>query len=128
MILPRPRANAELAPAWMQVLPSIGGIGRLQGLVGLLVSCKWREQAIALLTEPGDQVTACDLFELYFHRLSKQSELYNYFVFRFGQPRHLVALSFASLIHHPQNQSWTWVAVLGTSLGICFNELKGNQS
>jgi SAM-dependent methyltransferase len=45
-----------------------------------------------------DQVALGNLLEFY---LDKQLE-HNYFYFRFGQPRHLVALSFASLIHRSQ--------------------------
>jgi SAM-dependent methyltransferase len=101
MIMPPPPASAELAPAWMQALPSVRGVGRLQGLAGRLALRKWREQAVALLTGLGDHVMACDLLDLYFRRSGMKNEYYTYFVFRGSQPRHLVALSFASLIRHP---------------------------
>jgi ubiquinone/menaquinone biosynthesis C-methylase UbiE/uncharacterized protein YbaR (Trm112 family) len=101
MVMPRRPASAELAPAWMQALPSVRGVGRLQGLVGRLALRRWREQAVALLTPSGDQVTACDLLDLHFRRSGRPKERYNYFFLRYSQPRHLVALSFASLIHQP---------------------------
>jgi SAM-dependent methyltransferase len=43
-------------------------------------------------------VTAYTVFDLFFGRYR---ENFNYFYFRLGQPRHLVALSFASLIRQP---------------------------
>ena len=47
-------------------------------------------------------MTACDLFDLYFRKSGlKMMHAYDYFVFRFGQPRHLVSLSLASLIRQP---------------------------
>lgn len=102
MIMPLPPASEELAPAWMQALPSLRGVGRLKGLIGKLVLNRWHEQAEAFLTEPGGEATASDLFDLYFRRSGMRKELYNYFFFRLGQPRQLVALSFTSLIHQPE--------------------------
>ena len=103
MIMPPPPANPSLAPAWLQSLPSVKGIRRLKRLAHEREAGRWREQAIALLTEPGDQVTACDLLDLYYHRSGfKMNDAYDYFALRFGQPRHLVALSFSTLIHQPK--------------------------
>ena len=102
MIMPPPPANPTLAPAWIQSLPSLKGIRRLKRLAHQRQARRWREQAIALLTEPGDQV-ACDLLDLYYHRSGfKMNDAYDYFALRFGQPRHLVALSFSTLIHKPK--------------------------
>lgn len=103
VILPPPPAGPALAPAWMQSLPSVRGINRLKRLAHQRASRRWREQAAAFLTDPGDQVTACDLLDFYYHRSGfKMTNAYDYFAFRFGQPRHLVALSFTSLIHTPR--------------------------
>jgi ubiquinone/menaquinone biosynthesis C-methylase UbiE len=64
---------------------------------------RWARKSIdevhALLTNKGGQTTACDLFDYVWHG---KRENYNYNAFRFGQPRHLVALSFASLIQRPR--------------------------
>jgi ubiquinone/menaquinone biosynthesis C-methylase UbiE len=103
MLMPPPPASDELAPAWMQVLPSVRGIGRLKTLIGRLAQRHWREQVTASLMHSEDYLTACDLFDLYFRRSRGGTrELYNYFAYRFGQPRHLVALSLANLIHQPK--------------------------
>jgi SAM-dependent methyltransferase len=89
------------APAWLRLLPPVGGMWRLERLVQQRASHAWREQVAALLREPGNQLTACDLFDLYFCQARKWMDGYAYFAFRFGQPRHLVALSLATLIRHP---------------------------
>jgi SAM-dependent methyltransferase len=85
VLLPPPPDSAALAPDAVRALR------------------RWREQAEALLTGPGNQMTVCDLFDFYFHHSGvKVWDHYNYFVFRFGQPRHLTALSLASLIERPK--------------------------
>ena len=88
--------SPSLAPAWLKSLPSVKGMGRLKHLAHLWALRKWRPQLAACLT-------ACDFLDLYFHRsgLVWGGDAYDYFAFRFGQPRHLVALSFASLIRKP---------------------------
>ncbi len=84
-LLPPPPASAALAPDAVRALS------------------RWREQAEALLTRTGKQMTVCDLFDFYFHHSGvKVWDHYNYFVFRFGQPRHLTALSLASIIQQPK--------------------------
>ena len=103
MIMPPPPASPALAPAWIQSLPSLKGIRRLKHLAHQRATRRWREQVAAFLTDPWDQVTACDLLDLYYHRSGfKMNDAYDYFALRFGQPRHLVALSFTSLIHTPR--------------------------
>jgi SAM-dependent methyltransferase len=91
-------ADPVLAPAWMSLLPSIREMRWLKHLAHQRALRRWREQAAALVTGQGGRVTAGELFNLSF----KRREAYNYFYFRFGQPRHLIALSFASLIHQPK--------------------------
>jgi SAM-dependent methyltransferase len=59
---------------------------------------EWRNQAAALLMDRGPEVTVGTLLSFYF---GDQRENYNYFYYRFGQPRYLVALSFASIIQQP---------------------------
>jgi SAM-dependent methyltransferase len=46
--------------------------------------------------------TACELFDHYFRRSGHRKETYNYFAFRFGQPRHLVGLSLLQLVQDPR--------------------------
>jgi SAM-dependent methyltransferase/uncharacterized protein YbaR (Trm112 family) len=94
-----------LAPVWMQSLPRVKGIGWLKHLAHQRALDGWREQAIALLTDQGGQVPACTVFNFFFRPHWKYRrhnwEYRNYLYFRFGQPRYLVALSFASLIQQP---------------------------
>ena len=102
MVMPPALASFTLAPAWLQSLLSLRGIGRLKSFADQRGSRRWREEATALLTDPGDQVTACDFLDLYYHRSGfKNHDAYDYFALRFGQPRHLVALSFTTLIDNP---------------------------
>ena len=102
MIVPPPPAVPTLAPPWIQSLPSVKGIRRLKRLAHEREARGWREQAIALLTDTRDGITACNLLDLYYHRSGfKMDDGYDYFALRFGQPRHLVALSLATLIEKP---------------------------
>jgi ubiquinone/menaquinone biosynthesis C-methylase UbiE len=102
MVMPPAPASPSLAPAWLQSLPSLKGIRRMKSFAHQQRARRWREQAVALLTDPGDEVTACDFLDLYYHRSGFQTnDGYDYFALRFGQPRHLVALSFTTLIEEP---------------------------
>jgi SAM-dependent methyltransferase len=92
-------ASPRLAPRWIRSLPSVRGIRRLKRLAHQEALARWRERATDLLMTRKDRVVLESLLKFYF---DNQIENYNYFYFRFGQPRHLVALSFASLIHRPQ--------------------------
>ena len=92
-------ASPTLAPSWIRSLPSARGLHRLKHLAHQRALRGWRERAAALLTDHRGQVTVCALLDFYFHN---HRENYNYFYFRFGQPRYLVALSFASIIHQPK--------------------------
>ncbi len=60
-------------------------------------SKEWHKKSSLLLIDQKTKTTACDLLKFYMHN----KEHYYYFAFRFGQPRHLVALSFATLIQRP---------------------------
>jgi uncharacterized protein YbaR (Trm112 family) len=58
---------------------------------------RWHKKAMVLLSDQQGKATVCDFLDLY----CQNKEHYNYFAFRFGQPRHLVALSFTTLIDKP---------------------------
>jgi SAM-dependent methyltransferase/uncharacterized protein YbaR (Trm112 family) len=91
-------ASPILAPAWIKSLPSVLGIRRLKRLAHQRAWDKWQEKAVALLTNQGGQVTACEVLNLsYYGRESNR----DYYIYRFGQPRHLVALSFMGIILQP---------------------------
>jgi ubiquinone/menaquinone biosynthesis C-methylase UbiE/uncharacterized protein YbaR (Trm112 family) len=102
MVMPPPPPSSQLAPAWMRALPSTRGIGRLKEWCGRLALPRWRREATALLTDTQGEATACDIFKLYFlESRGAPKELYTYETFRYGQPRHLVGLSFTTLIQRP---------------------------
>jgi ubiquinone/menaquinone biosynthesis C-methylase UbiE len=88
-------SSPSLAPAWLNSLTSVRGTRRVKHLAHWWALRKWRSQLAACLT-------ACDFLDFYLRRSGQmRGDAYDYFAFRFGQPRHLVALSFASLIHQP---------------------------
>ncbi len=101
MILPSP-TDAEFAPQWMQKLPPVRGIGPLKTLIGKPRGRRWKKRGAAYLTQLGDQIKGSELFDFYFCRSTGNArEPYGFYTFRFGQPRHLVALSLAGLIMTP---------------------------
>jgi hypothetical protein len=102
VLLPPPPSSVALAPAWTQALPAIGWINRLKRRLGRPALRRWQEQAEVFLI-PGSQLAICDRLDFYFRRSGVSAqEHYDYFVFRFSQPRHLTALAFASLIRQPK--------------------------
>jgi ubiquinone/menaquinone biosynthesis C-methylase UbiE/uncharacterized protein YbaR (Trm112 family) len=56
-----------------------------------------RRRLARLLMADADNLTAFQAMDLYYRRYSR-SESYNYFAYRFGQPRHLAALSLAAML------------------------------
>ena len=67
----------------------------LKGLVQERALKKWQERATVLLTDQSGQDMARDLIDFFIEYGN------DYFFFRFGQPRYLVALSLVSLINQP---------------------------
>jgi ubiquinone/menaquinone biosynthesis C-methylase UbiE/uncharacterized protein YbaR (Trm112 family) len=114
MIMPPSPASTELLPVFIQSLPSIKGIRRLKNLSYLKTLSKWQEKTASALADPEKNAVACDLLDCYFRRSGlKANDTYDYFAFRFGQPRHLIALSFASVIQQPRKP----ILDLGCGLG-----------
>ena len=91
-------------PISIRLIPSLlpyKATSFLEGLLEQRKLKKWKEQAIVMLMDQSRQATARDL--IYF--LIQHGR--DYFFFRFGQPRHLIALSLVSIINQPMK------AVLG---------------
>ena len=59
----------------------------------------WRQRIESVLFDRGGQSKFSDLLALYFEG---KKDNYDYNFYRFGQPRHLVALSFVSIIRRPR--------------------------
>jgi SAM-dependent methyltransferase len=100
-LLPPAPPSPHLAPAWIRRLSAIKGLGRVTRKLHDRRVGRWRAEAEEFLSNRSATSTACDLLDFYFRRSGHPSEPYNYFSFRFGQPRHLVALSLVHLIRHP---------------------------
>jgi ubiquinone/menaquinone biosynthesis C-methylase UbiE len=93
MVMPKPPPSPKLAAAWIKSLPAVAPLKHFSHRHRLR---SWQEKAQSLLLENTNHATARDLLKLYFNR---GSGAYNYFAYRFGQPRHLIALSLTTLIH-----------------------------
>ena len=100
-LLPPAPPSPGLAPAGIRGLPAIKGLWRVTRKLHDRRVGRWRAEAEAFLSDGAAASTACDLFDFYFRRSGHPKEPYNYFTFRFGQPRHLVALSLVHLVSHP---------------------------
>jgi SAM-dependent methyltransferase len=100
MTLPNP-PSAELAPGWSKRLPRVKGIGRIKSFFGGLARPYWTKVGKEFLIAGPQGRTAKDYFDFHFLRPGRTIEEYHYYINRFGQPRHLVALSLMTLIEHP---------------------------
>jgi SAM-dependent methyltransferase/uncharacterized protein YbaR (Trm112 family) len=91
--------SLPMSPMW-RLSSSIPFGGQLKGLVQQHRLHTWRNQITSLLgmMERGDEITVCEVLNAYFPNKNH----YNYFAYRFSQPRYLVALSLATLIQQPQ--------------------------
>jgi ubiquinone/menaquinone biosynthesis C-methylase UbiE len=88
--------SPSLAPDWLLSFPSVKGIRRIKHIAHLLALQKWGAQLVRC-------DSACEFLDAYLRGsgLKWGGDAYDYFTFRFGMPRHLVALAFCSLIDQP---------------------------
>lgn len=102
VLLPPPPPSPELAPAWLKALPSVKGIRALKFQAHRRALARQRARLWANLLNPNDPLTACEFMDRYYEQAGEtRRDVHDYFAYRFGQPRHLVALAFASLIDQP---------------------------
>jgi SAM-dependent methyltransferase/uncharacterized protein YbaR (Trm112 family) len=114
MLMPPEPEYPDLAPAWIRALPSVKGLRRLTYRVHRKGLRRWRESTASALTDPEDARTTREILYYYFRRSGfPLKTAYDYFTFRFSQPRHLIALSFATIIDKPRKP----VLDLGCGLG-----------
>ncbi len=99
-----------VTPTWIQSLPSTKVMSQLKRVVQHFAGRRWRDRAAAFLMDSENQLSACDLINLYFRNW--HAKTIDYYLFRFGQPRHLVALSLASVIQPPKK------AILDLACGV----------
>jgi SAM-dependent methyltransferase/uncharacterized protein YbaR (Trm112 family) len=99
MIAPHPPASPALAAPWIQSLPSVKGIRLLKRVAHQRRVAGWRRQAAAFL-DPRSWTTTRELIHFYYEKV-QATDVGDYFAYRFGQPRHLTALSLASIVRRP---------------------------
>jgi SAM-dependent methyltransferase len=85
------------APAWLHRLLAARGIWRVRDWIQRQAA---RRLASTLFSHQPE-VTVAHLLRRYYGRWGMSAETCNYFFYRFGQPRHLVALSCATLVEPP---------------------------
>ena len=102
MAMPPEPAIAELTPAWVQQLPQVKGMGGARSLFGRVALSQWTECAQEFLKAGPEGKTAKDYLDFHFLQSGMKKEQYNYYINRFGQPRHLAALSLMTLIESPR--------------------------
>ncbi|MCB0212269.1 MAG: class I SAM-dependent methyltransferase [Anaerolineae bacterium] len=102
VLLPPPPPAPELAPAWLKALPSLKGIRALKFQAHHRAVTSQRTKLSANLLNPDHPLTACEFMDRYYAQAGEtRRDVHDYFAYRFGQPRHLIALAFASLIDQP---------------------------
>ncbi|MGQ0604327.1 MAG: methyltransferase domain-containing protein [Anaerolineales bacterium] len=103
LLIPPEPASPGLAKDWIQALPDLPGFRRFKYQAHAQAWRAARVQAadyIAGLDDPS--LFASDFLDYYFRRVGRgREDAYDYFVYRFGQPRHLAVLGFVSLIQRP---------------------------
>ncbi len=99
----RKKANEDQREiiAQQEIRPKEARFGRIKYRINKrlmkYVLPRTRATLAKFLYDKGDELSAIDLIDLYYRKYSG-SEMANYFKYRFGQPRHLAALSLASLL------------------------------
>lgn len=83
---------------WLESIPALGRAAPpLERRFARLARRTWRKGLLQRLHDPDGRTTATTVLET-FYKTRFPQELGNYFLFRFGQPRYLVALSLARLL------------------------------
>ncbi len=94
LLLAPPAASLEFGLEVIEILPHFRA--RLQRL-GYRLWLRQARKARELFLDRTGSTTALDIFDFYYHR-AMQSELYEYFAYRFAEPRYLGAVSLATLL------------------------------
>ena len=100
LVMPPTPAGRDLAPAWVQRLPQVRGMDRVKGWIGNVAKPRWARSMRDFFTAGPEGRTATDYIEAALGA-KRQYKHYHYFMNRFGQPRHLVALSLMAPIQSP---------------------------
>jgi SAM-dependent methyltransferase len=99
LLMQSPPRYPELSHRALRNLPDIPVVRRLKKISHLRGLKEWKKWTNRIIQNPVEKMTAREYFDVHFRKSRiKMIDAYDYFTYRFGQPRHLVALSFASLI------------------------------
>lgn len=100
LVLPPTPVGGDLAPAWVQHLPQIKGIDRVKSWIGTVARPRWVRSMRDFFAVGPEGRTATDYIGAALGA-KRQYKHYHYFMNRFGQPRHLVALSLMTSVQDP---------------------------
>ncbi len=100
LLIPPEPDSPRLAQDWIQALPDLPGFRRFKYQAHARAWRAARAQAADHLASLDDRdLYASEFLDYYFRRAGRgREDAFDYFVYRFGQPRHLVALSFLSVL------------------------------
>jgi SAM-dependent methyltransferase len=82
-------------------LPNLKIVRRARRAVRSALLPRAKRRLADFLRSHASELSALDVIQLYYEAFSRV-EMFNYFAFRFGQPRHLAALSLISLFRRTQ--------------------------
>jgi SAM-dependent methyltransferase len=100
-LIPRRPPAEFLEAAWLRARAPLRRIAPLRRLACRGVLRRWRQQVESWLAQPVHDRSAQELLDYFYARAGRPTN-YEYFAYRFGQPRHLVALSCHTLISRPR--------------------------
>lgn len=103
LLIPPEPPSPRLARGWRQALPNLPGLRRFKHQAHAQAWQAARAQAAAYIAGlDAPEVYANEFLGYYFRQVGRGNEdTCDYFVYRFGQPRHLAALSLISVIPRP---------------------------
>lgn len=96
---PRVHPSSPMLPAFVRRLAAIRGLSRPRRWFVTAANGRCRSELGKLLANPT--TTFSDLLNFRYRKALGWNDAYDYFRFRLGQPRHLVALSLAAMIQRP---------------------------
>jgi len=101
LLLPPPPSFLKYSPAIYKYVVELRAIRYVKRKILAYYVKKWTEEVTTKIANKNGTITARDIFDIHFNQSGLEwREAHNYFAFRFGQPRHIVALSLASVINH----------------------------
>jgi SAM-dependent methyltransferase len=92
----------DLVHPIIRVLPTISGINKIKKMSHSHGLRKWREKVESVFVHNKENNSARILLDLYYRQSGlRMPDAYDYFYYKFAQPRSLVALAYTTLISNP---------------------------